>query len=496
MRTRPDSIYCTFWRSWVGLSLLIATVGFLVSPQSHPNEWSRFRGPNGGGVSMAVEVPVEFGPKRNVVWRTQVPPGNSSPVLTRDRVFLTGVEAGKLLVLALDRVTGKLLWKRATTPRQTSPLRSPNSPASPTPVTDGRNVYAFFQDFGLVAYGPGGERLWELPLGPFRNQYGMASSPILAGATLVLQCDQSLGSFLLAVDRDSGKVLWRQPRPDVSDGYSTPVIRETGDIREVITAGSFELAGYRLDTGVKSWWFHGLAWQIKAIPTLHGDTVFLNGWGSSETGPERNLPKPQPFPEVLAHFDTSRDGRISPEESPDERVRSWFAGIDRDGDGLIDETEWKFYAALLAGDGGLLAIRAGGQGDITRRGPLWRFDKSVPEISSSLFYRGVLYLINDGGVAMAFQPESGKLLKRKRLPGPSLGGYYASPVAADGKVLLVSERGVVTVLEAGEDLNVLAVNPLGEDCYATPALADGRVFLRTDAAVYAFGDRPRLGLAR
>ena len=125
---------------------------------------------------------------------------------------------------------------------------------------------------------------------------------------------------------------------------------------------------------------------------------------------------------------------------------------------------------------------------MTRRGPIWRYGKSVPEISSSLLYQGILYLINDGGVAMAFQPTDGRLLKRKRLRGV-LGNYFASPVAADGKVFVVSEQGVVTVLEAGPELNVLAVNRLGEECYATPALAEGRVFVRTAEALYAFGNR-------
>ncbi len=486
MQTRLDMSRKSQRQVWVALPLLIGLTVLRGTSGGGPEEWSRFRGPNGSGVSQASQLPVEFGRHKNLIWRTPLPIGNSSPVLTRDRVFVTGAEEGKALVLALDRATGTPLWKRAVATRQKSPLRSPNTPASPTPVTDGRNVYAFFQDFGLVAYGPAGEPLWELPLGPFRNQYGMASSPVLAGNTLILQCDQSAGSFLLAVDRRSGKVLWRRPRPEVGNGYSTPVIREERGVPEVITAGSFELAGYRLDTGAKTWWFHGIAWQIKAIPTLAGDTVFLNGWGSAETGPEQTIPKPAPFPEILARFDSSGDGKISPEESPDPRVRSWFAGIDRDGDGFINDAEWKFYAALLAGDGGLLAVRVGGRGDITRGGLIWRYAKSVPEISSSLLYQGILYLVNDGGVVMAFHPADGRLLKRTRLRG-AVGNYYASPVGGDGKVFLVSEQGVVTVLEAGPDLNVLAVNPLGEDCYATPALAQGRVFLRTAEALYAFG---------
>ena len=149
-----------------GLVLPVLTTALLLA-----SEWPQFRGPNASGVSDEAQLPVEFGPETNVVWKTAVPPGHSSPSIAGDRIFLTAFENERLFTLALDRGTGRILWRREA-PRPRKQERKPeNSPASPTPATDGRNVYAFFAEFGLLAYGPDGNELWRMPLGPY------ASSP-------------------------------------------------------------------------------------------------------------------------------------------------------------------------------------------------------------------------------------------------------------------------------------------------------------------------------
>src|SRR5262245_4663025 len=187
-------------------------------------DWTQFRGPNASGISES-RLPEDFGPDRGVVWKTPVLPGNSSPVLATDRVYLTGHEADVLVTLAVDRATGKLLWKReAPRPRKQAIERPANGPTSASPVTDGRNAYVFFQDFGLLAYGPDGKELWRMPLGPFRNPFGHGASPILAGGTLFMVCDQDVGAFLLAVDTATGAVRWRAERPHAQRGYATPIL--------------------------------------------------------------------------------------------------------------------------------------------------------------------------------------------------------------------------------------------------------------------------------
>ena len=204
----------------VGLILPILTTVLALG-----SEWPQFRGPNASGVSDEAKLPVEFGPDRNVVWKTAVPPGHSSPSVAGDKIFLTAVENEKLFTIGLDRATGRILWRReAPRPRKQIIERPANGPVSATPATDGQNVYAFFADFGLLAYGPDGNELWRIPLGPFNNPFGHGASPILAGDTLLMNCDQDADSFLLAVDKKNGRVLWRTERPHAQRGYATPVL--------------------------------------------------------------------------------------------------------------------------------------------------------------------------------------------------------------------------------------------------------------------------------
>ncbi len=150
------------------------------------NEWLRFRGPNGTGVAEGFTLPAEFGSKKNLVWKTSVPFARSSPVVTADRVFLTASEGDKLITLALNRKTGKILWQREVVRARHMPIYRANDAASPSPVSDGKNVFVFFAELGLIAYGPDGTERWRVLLGPFNSFYGMGGSPVLASNTLVM----------------------------------------------------------------------------------------------------------------------------------------------------------------------------------------------------------------------------------------------------------------------------------------------------------------------
>ena len=230
-------------------------------------DWSQFRGPNGSGVSLSKNVPERFDSQRNLVWNSPLPAGHSSPVFTNDRIFVTAFEGQTLLTICLDRATGKILWRRPAPREREESYQPTNSPASPSPVTDGSNVYVFFGDFGLLSYGSDGNERWRLPLGPFNNANGHGSSPILADGKLVLICDQDTGSFLLAVDPSNGRVLWKTMRPEYTRGYATPAVyRPKTGPAELIVPGSFEVASYSLETGEKLWWVRGMAWQVKSVP--------------------------------------------------------------------------------------------------------------------------------------------------------------------------------------------------------------------------------------
>jgi outer membrane protein assembly factor BamB len=427
----------------------------------------------------------QFGPQKNLLWRMALPPGHSSPVFTVDHIFVTAFEGKTLLTICLDRDTGKVIWRREAPRERVESFQPMNGPASPSPVTDGANVYVFFGDFGLLSYGTDGKERWRLPLGPFNNPNGHGTSPILADGKLVLVCDQDTGSYLIAVDSTDGRVLWKTMRPEYTRGYATPAVyRPKRGPAEVIVPGSFEVASYILDSGEKLWWVRGLPWQQKTVPLIDGDHIFVNGWESDGDRQRRDIPE---FPEILAKYDKDHDGKLSRGEMRPSNTAEWFDDNDLNHDGYIDAGEWQLYRARTASENCLVAIRAGGRGDVTKSRVLWRYRKALPNTSSPLLYEGVIYLVRDG-VFTSLNPVTGEVYKQARLTG-ALGRYWASPVAADGKILLASEDGKVVVLRADPQWEILAVNSLNEDIFATPAILDGRIYVRTRDAIYCFAKR-------
>jgi outer membrane protein assembly factor BamB len=482
--TRPSPTLparpCGLAASWA--LILVITAGFCVRSAS-AQDWPRFRGPNGTGVSDSTGLPVEFGPDKNIAWRQEVPSGRSSPIVTRDRVFLTAVDGDKLVTLSLDRTTGKILWRGEIVRSRTHAGYRGNDTASPTPATDGSNVYAFFPDFGLVSYGPDGKERWRSLLGPFESFYGVSASPIVHGDKVLLVCDQAKGSFLLALDKDSGRVRWRHERKVLFEGFSTPVVYapEKGPA-ELVVSGSDRIDGYALDTGQNVWWVGGHGRYPIATPALANGIIYAAGEGSDE-------PAYPPFAEMLQKLDQNHDGKMSREEfAADSMFADHFGWIDTDGDGFITAGEWDFVQRSSVTEHGLIAVRAGGVGDQTGRHLLWRYKKTYSNLTSPLVYRGVLYEVKKGGILTSLDPENGEVFKVGRTKD-AIDSYFASPVAGDGKIFLVSNGGKVTVVQAGPQWEVLAVNDLKEDAQATPALAFGHVYLRTNKALYSFGPR-------
>jgi outer membrane protein assembly factor BamB len=446
-------------------------------------DWPRFRGPNGSGVA-DTSLPEQFGPGKNVCWKTPLPPGHSSPVLSGKHVFLTAFEAGRLQTICLRRDTGKILWRRNSPRSRTEPLDKRNHPASPTPVTGASAVYVFFPGYGLLSYGFDGVERWRVELGPFNNVYGMGASPIIAGGNIVLICDQSANSYIAAFDAGNGQLRWKTSRPEALSGHSTPVLYQPRDgPLQILAPGSFRLDAYSAATGEILWWTRGLASEMKSGPVLDGQTLYINGYNLPENDPGRMITIP-PFEAVLAEMDADRDGRISNTEAPDERTRRGFSYIDLDRNGKLDAAEWKMYIAAMSAENATLAIRLGGRGETT--GVIWKYHKAVPQLPSPLLYQGVLYLITDAGILTTFDPATGTVLKQGRARSAA-DRYFASPVAAGGKVFLLSHSGVVSVLRAGGGQELLAENDLAEESYATPAIADGRIYIRTRGALYCFG---------
>src|SRR5438552_1540264 len=191
-------------------------------------DWPQLRGPNGSGLCPSCgQLPTEFGPQKNVLWKTELPEGKSSPVLAGDRIFLTASERDDLITMCLSRTTGKVQWRRSVRAARREAQNPLNHRAAPTAVTDGTRVFVFFADFGLIAYDFAGKQRWQLPLGPFNSQHGVVASPVYADGRVILVCDPDTDSYIIAVDADSGKIAWKKPR-DVINGYSTPIIYPSG----------------------------------------------------------------------------------------------------------------------------------------------------------------------------------------------------------------------------------------------------------------------------
>ncbi|MEK6285974.1 MAG: PQQ-binding-like beta-propeller repeat protein [Acidobacteriota bacterium] len=461
-------------------------------------DWLQFRGPNGTGVSTTTGLPTEFGPEKNVVWKTPLPPGHSSPVLTRNRIFITAhsneKENHKLFVICLDRQTGKQLWQREVPRTRTGRLENVNGPASPSPVTDGENVYVFFQEFGLVSFDAAGKERWKLPLGPFNMFYGFGASPILIDDKVILPIDQdNPNSFLIAVDKNNGRVRWKVERPGVISGYSTPIVYQPKQgAKQIIIPESFQLSAYSVEDGKRVWWVQGLACEMKSIASHDAEYLYVNGWGFPQNQPGEQV-KTIPFAEALAKYDANHDGQVAKsevtgKEMMDKMLSDAFEAFDTDRDEKLNEKDWGIFRAMLAAENGLLAIKLGGKGDQTSTAIRWRYTKPVPQVPSTLLYKGVLYMVNDGGILISFDPATGTVIKQGRLTG-AIDKYFSSPVGADDKVFLIGQGGAVSVLKATGDWEILKVNQLDDECFATPAIADGRIYIRTRSALYCFGSK-------
>jgi outer membrane protein assembly factor BamB len=305
----------------------------------------------------------------------------------------------------------------------------------------------------------------------------MGGSPVLAGNTLVLVCDQRTDSFIIAVDARNGKELWRKNRSNF-EGYSTPAIYTPKDgPAQVIVPGSMTLDAYSLDKGERLWWVTKIGSYPKGVPVLGPDMVYVVGDG----GDQPFLPT---FDQALKD-DKNKDQRVHREEVTSAEGADHFGWLDGNNDGYIERSEWDFVRNSTVGFHGVTAVRLGGKGDVTSTNIAWNVNKSYPSIPAPLIYKGVMYLMKEGGILSSLDPTSGKVLKMGRTP-EALEEYYASPVAADGKIFVVSASGKVSVIKADPQWEILAVNDLGEECWATPAIVGGSLYIRTRSALYAF----------
>jgi outer membrane protein assembly factor BamB len=436
-------------------------------------EWPRFRGPNGSGVSEAGTLPIEFGPEKNLAWRIETPAGNSSPIVTGNRIFLGGYKGMNRLTWCIDLKTGRQLWERSIEASRIEKKSDPNDPASSTPVTDGKNVYALFSGFGLVCYNLEGKELWRTPLDPFTPPHGMSSSPILAQGAVIVLADQISESYIAAFDCQTGKLKWKIARPSFVGGYSTPILFQ----HQILVPGPAEAVAYAPASGERAWSFARMGVMPIASPICEGDRLFIN---NSAVPPFESLIKDM-------KADRNGDGKITPDEFPDPSFKEAVLAIDRsygNGDGAIDKAEWDGALKLMQTLNAFVGIRVGN----AKPKELWRVTRSLPDVPSPLLYYDTLYVLKDNGLLTSLDAESGKVFKQERIEGLT-DTCFASPVAGAGKIYALSRGGKLAVIKAAKNWELLGVNDLREECYATPALVEAAIIIRSKKALWCFGDK-------
>ena len=468
-----------------------------------PAQWPQYRGPQGAGIA-TTPAPLEFGPKRNMLWATDIPHGHSSPSLWGNNIFLSSFDktSNKLEVLDIDRITGKVRWRQAIPAKEIEKVHAVSSPATATPITDGERIYTYFGSAGLFCHDMNGKLVWSLPMAVAKATFGSGTSPVLAGEALILARDDEGDRKLSAVDRKTGKLLWSVPlaggvRGNFS-GHATPMLWKD----QIILHRAGEVAAYSLTDGARKWWVT-VASQGTGTPAISGDMLYVGAWGSDD-----DLRDPIPNWQTLVQkYDANEDSFISEAEFPADlaalrraggekvpgavvTLKQYFGMIDPDKDGKLKQSEWetilKFIETKPPAPHGLLAIKLGGENDVTKTNVSWAEARAVPEVPMPLVFRDRVYTVTNGGIITVLDAASGKLIYRGRLGATGL--YYASPVAAGDHVYFASGDGVITAIRSGDKLEVIARNDLTEPVFATPSIVEGAMYVRTTSRLYAFAD--------
>lgn len=445
----------------------------------HAEDWPQFRGSNASGVSSGKGVPLNFSAENKIAWRAKLGDGIGSPIVKNGRVFTTAITGEqKSTVFSFDAASGNVMWRTEFATGTLPRITPPNSHASSTPAADAERVYVYFSTVGILAFDArSGVEVWRhaLPKPAYLMDWGAASSPVVYRDTVFFCQDDDLAPFVVALDAKTGKEKWKTLRSEMLAGYSLPVLCEANGRTDLVIAGSGKLKGYDPATGKELWTCNTLLRTIMTSPVVHEGVIYIavQSYGDATRTLKHAL---------LEWLDTNQDGLLAREETPKE-FHERFDASDKNKDKVIgpEEIDTAFQSPnnMAAGGNIIQAIRGGGKGDVTKTHLLWNRDQKTPSnLSSPLYYNHRLYLVKGGGMSSCYDARDGRTLwERSRLG--NLGDYYASPIAADGKVFIAAKNGIIVILEDGPELKVLGKNDLGEEIIATPAIADGRLFVRT-----------------
>ena len=417
--------------------LFFVAVGLATTAaQANAGDWNAFRGPSGNGVSDEKKVLTSWGQDQNVVWKAKLPrPCNGSPIVSRGRVLLTCAEddeGRQRSLYCFDRHDGKRLWVRTVQFDKVMDTHKTNPFCATTPVADGQCVVVWHASAGLYCYGLDGSERWSRDLGEFRHMWGYASSPVIHGDRVILNCGPGKRVFVTAIDLATGETLWETEEPQVGNGetndkdhpvgsWSTPVLAKINGKVQIVCSMSTRVVAYDPDTGNILWTCDGLRGERGELaycsPLISGDIcVAIGGYNGPGIG-----------------------------------------------------------------------IRLTGSGDITDSGRLWRNEKNPQSIGSGIFLGNHIYRANAGpGTIDCMEAETGRVIWRDRAAG---GNHWASLVLAGGLLYATNQDGTTVVLKPNpERFEMVSMNELGESSNSTPAFSDGQIFFRTFEHLYCIGE--------
>ena len=409
------------------------SIVILATTTAFGDNWPQWRGPSLNGVSSEKNLPLKWTVEENVTWKLALPSWTgATPIIWGERIFLNVAEGNDLFLWCVDRTKGEPLWKKHLSAGNTK-MRKQNM-SSPSPVTDGKNVWVMTGTGILKAFDFSGNELWmrdvQKDYGRFGLNWGYASSPLLYEDALFVQVLHGMRtddpSYVLRIDAKTGKTLWRVERPtnaisESPDSYTTPALLRYGKNAEIVITGGDCVTGHDPATGKELWRANGLNpdnhpnYRIVASPVVFADVVYA---------PTREKP--------------------------------------------------------------LLAIKAGGRGDVTESHKLWAFTHG-PDVPTPVTDGKYFYVVDDRGIMWCLDAKTGQAIWGPQRIKPAT--YSSSPVLADDKLYVTNEEGLTTVLKAGPKFEVLAENNLNDYTLSSPAVSDGQIFMRTAQYLYCIGKR-------
>jgi outer membrane protein assembly factor BamB len=415
---------------WILFPFVVLTA--TLSAEADP--WPAWRGPTGQGFCTEQNLPLKWSPTENIVWKVPLPgPGNSTPIVWGDRIFVTqalDVNMAKKLaprraLLCFSRKDGKLLWQREVEYREPEETHNTNPYCSASPVTDGERVIVSHGSAGVFCYNFEGKELWRRDLGKFDHIWGNAASPVIFKDLVVLNCGPGERCFLLAMNKKTGEDVWKVPEVSGRDGYKEP--------------GS---------------------WSTPIIVPVQGEDQLIMSWGEA----------------VKAY--RPRSGELL-----------WSCkGMGKTVDHLAYTSPLATPAVVVAmsGFGGAyLAVKTGGRGDVTETHRLWRVPNAPQRIGSGVIIGEHIYVANSGpGTLQCIELKTGKTLWTERLGD----ACWGSIVHADGKLYVTDLQGETFVVAAKPTFELLARNHLKERTLASPAVSDGQIFIRTHQHLWCIGN--------